>query len=108
MKSGAFVVAMKALQDQMQLDRQNGRLITRLGDPEMNNHTFVFTTPMIEQIMTALQIEFDDKAGWISYFVYETDFGRKADEFYITKADKSTVKFYDAGALYKWLVSGEA
>lgn len=108
MNKSAFVIALKGIQDQMAQDRQNGRLITTLGDPEQNNHSFVFTTPLVATMLTALKVAFDDKADWISYFVYETDFGRKADDFHIIKSDKTKVKFYDAGALYEWLVSGEA
>ena len=99
---------MKSIERQYEIDYTNGGLITRLGDNEINNHRFVYTTKLIDEALTALGVEFDDKAGWINYFVYETDFGKKADEFFITKSDKTTVKFYTAGHLYDWLVGGEA
>lgn len=108
MKKQSFVMLMKSIERQYESDYRMGGLITRMGDNEINNHRFVYTTKLIDEALSALTAEFNDKNGWINYFVYETDFGKKADELHIVKADKSTVKFYTAGHLYDWLVGGEA
>lgn len=108
MKKQTFVMILESIQKQYAIDYETGGLITRLGDNEINNHRFVFTTQLIDDTLKALAHEFDDRAGWINYFVYETEFGAKADELHIIKADKSTVKFHTAGDVYDWLIGGEA
>ena len=108
MKKQAFVKLMESIEKQYATDYKTGGLITQLGDNEINNHRFVYTTQLIDDALNALAIEFDDKAGWINYFVYETEFGKKADELHIIRADKTTVKFHKAGDVYDWLIGGEA
>jgi len=40
----------------------------------------------------------------ISYFIYDCDYGKKADEYFITEQDGSEVKFYTAEDLWNYLV----
>lgn len=104
----AFVILMKGLKDQHEKDHENGKLITKMGDPEFNNHTFIFSTPLINTVMTALQIEMKDKydSGWsdISYWIYDLDFGRKWKPKMVTRKDGSDVVLNTAHKLYDWLV----
>ena len=101
---------MESIQKQYATDYKIGGLITDIGDVEImgSNNRFVFTRQLIDDTLKALAHEFDDRAGWISYFVYETEFGAKSDELHIIKADKTTVKFRTAGDVYDWLIGGEA
>lgn len=53
-------------------------------------------------IITLLGIMFYEK-DIIEYFVYECDFGREADKYFITEGDRE-IHFYTAGDLYDYLV----
>lgn len=103
-----FVMLMAAIEKQSAKDRENGKLITRMGDPDINNHEFIFTTPLIDATITALQMEMDDKndSGWsdISYFIYELDFGKSFKLGAVKRADKSDVALFNAHQLYDWLL----
>lgn len=105
----AFVVLMKGIKDQHDKDRENGKLITKMGDPEFNNHTFIFSTPLINATLTALQIDCNDQGengNWsdISYWIYDLDFGRNWKPKMVTRKDGSDVVLNTAHKLYDWLV----
>ena len=101
-----FVMLMHAIQEQDKKDRDNGRLITKMGDPEFNNHGFIFTTPLVAVLINALEIEMKDVGNMsnISYWIYELDYGRKSDEMKVTRKDGSVVPMYTSHQLYDWLI----
>lgn len=99
----SFVDMLDAIEKQYKRDYEIGGTITNIGDPECNNR-FVFTTQLIDDALKALAKDTNDTFGHISYYVYETEFGAKADEMYMTLKSGRKVKFTDAGALWDWLL----
>lgn len=100
----SFKMLMHTLKQQIEFDDKVGRTISSVGDPEFNEHGFIITSPAVAGIIAALNAEFGDKYNNISYFIYDTDWGKKADDYNITLADGRVIKFYDAGYVYDYLV----
>lgn len=51
-------------------------------------------------ILTALEYAFKDKDGWISYFVYDLEFGKKWHKKCITDKDGKDIPLKNANDLY--------
>lgn len=102
----AFVDTLNAIERQYARDYKIGGLITDIGDVEImgSNNRFVFTTQLIDDVLKSLAKDTEDANGDISYYVYETEFGKKADEFHLTMRNGRKVKFTDAGILWDWLL----
>jgi len=102
----AFIDAMSAIERQYKRDEEVGKLITSIGDTQImgGNNRFVYTTQLIEDLLNVLAKDTEDTQGDINYYVYETDFGAKADEFHLTLRNGRKVKFTDAGVLWDWLL----
>lgn len=56
----------------------------------------------IDEITKILMTEFNDKAGWVDWWIYENDYGKKGLEAYYK--DGSIIPFKTASDLYKFLV----
>jgi len=104
MKREAFILLIDSIQVQMQIDDKTGDSIHSIGDGEINNNSFVFTTKLNQWALEALKLEFNDKFNNISWFVYETDFGKKCKELHIVENNGKKLELKDSGDLYDWLI----
>jgi len=100
----AFIAIMDGIKKQYDRDVEVGGLITKLGDPEINNNRFVYTTVLIDDLIKALSADTDDAFAIISYWIYEVEFGEKADEYFITMNNKEKRYLHSAGHLWDYLL----
>jgi len=96
----AFISALSELKYLDNVEKELNGVLKKL-DPEFNFITFSAFHQLIIDVLTAA---FQDKEnGWISYWVYELDFGKKARKTSVTMKGKS-VPIKTASDLYKILV----
>ena len=55
-------------------------------------------------VVRILQNVFNDKNAWISYFLYELDWGEKYKDGCITDTDGSFIRLSTIGELYEFLI----
>jgi hypothetical protein len=103
MKKAAFVIAIRAIEEQIAKDSEKSALLNKLGEVDFKPGVIV-TTPLIENILTALKVEFSDQDDWIRYYIYDLQFGKKADYMQINVNGKP-YKLYGASHLYDLLVN---
>jgi len=106
----SFIAIIKAIKKQQEADDKNGEILTRLADPEFQNHKIIFTTPIISQLLDILKAEMgceeqDIVGDDISYWVYELDFGKKDNEMGIYRKDGTRYKLATPEDLYEYIVS---
>jgi hypothetical protein len=103
MKKQAFIVMMSAIQDQMAKDSETTATINKLGSSDYKPG-ITFTTPLVERLIDALIIEFNDTHSCIKYFIYDLQFGKKADYMEVIINSKS-YKIFSPGHLYDLLTN---
>ncbi len=106
-----FIQLLEEVKRQDELDFQFSQDLGKHMMQDTYNPSYV--TELCHQVLSALKKEMRDDYDNISYFVYETQWGEKADEYFITitgnknphykKGEK--VKFYTAGDVYDYLVN---
>ena len=93
------------------LKEQADRLNYVLSDPlyQMVENDFIspyiFTNPVIEQdLVDVLENMYEDKDGWISYYLYELDCGADWEPGMITSEDGKDIRLTCANDLYNLLM----
>jgi hypothetical protein len=102
----AFITIMDSIKTQMDRDYKIGGLITDIGDTQIMgaNNRFVYTTFLIDDLIKALSADTDDAFAMISYWIYEVEFGEKADDYFITMPNKEKRYLHSAGHLWDYLL----
>jgi len=103
----SFIAILDAIRTQNEIDDKNGDVLTTLADPNDQFHKVIFTTPIIEKLISILADEMQSKdipqiGNDIEYWIYEAEYGERFDT--IWREDGSEVSIKTAGDLYDWLV----
>lgn len=102
MKKSTFVSLLDAVKSQDGTDDGFSKALGLYLNPDF--YPPCYTTELISAVLTALKNEMDDKYDNITYYAWETDWGRKSDELFITAKDGTEYKFKTAGDLYDYLM----
>jgi hypothetical protein len=101
MKKETFVALLDGIQAQ---DEADDRFSEDIGKHMAEGfHAPNYRTMLINVVLDALVTEMDDDSENISYYCYETEFGKKADQFFITFKDGRVFKFKTASDVYDYL-----
>lgn len=66
----------------------------------------IFPSSELDTIISLLQFIFDDKEQWISYWIYELDFGSKYQDGMIQDKDGNNIQLKTVDDLYDLLTGG--
>lgn len=84
------------------------RLKEHISDIRLNDkrREFELYFPSLEcEVTSLLEHIMEDKGEWISYWVFELDFGKKYKDGMVTDADGSIIKLQTVEDLYNFLKS---
>lgn len=102
MKKEVFVKIINGIKAQREHDRE---ISTKLKDIFIDFDGWYDTDKVIAQIEDALKEEFNDKNDWISYFIYDLDFGDSYSEGDVTEKDGTIIDISTVEKLYDFLVN---
>jgi hypothetical protein len=94
-----FIATMKALQRQR---LQEAAISVLLEDMTEETHFFNVSENIENALLNILTECFEDKNGWLSWWMYEKDFGQKKLKAY--NVNKKGIKLNTAEQLYNFLV----
>jgi len=94
-----FIATMEALQKQK---IQEDAIAIMLGDMTGETHFFNVSDNIENALINILTECFEDKNGWLSWWIYEKHFGRDALKAY--NAKKREIKLNTAEQLYNFLI----
>ncbi len=98
-----FVETITALQQQYQHDEACAKAI---GSVFTNDFISGYDNHLLNnQLVKLLQVAFNDdhKDSWIEYFMYELDFGAKANDLTAQRKDGTAIDLTTAEKLYEFL-----
>lgn len=98
-----FVETITALHQQYAHDEQCAKAI---GSVFPNDFISAYDNHLVNnQLVKLLQVAFNDnhKDSWIEYFMYELDFGTKANELTAQRKDGTAIDITTAAKLYEFL-----
>lgn len=101
MKKEVFVKIINGIKAQREHDRKMNK---KLSDVFIDFDGWYDTDIVITPVEDALKEEFDDKNDWISYFIYDLDFGDEYSEGDVTEKDGTIIDISTAKKLYDFLV----
>lgn len=96
-----FVDAIEAIKKQLEHDRNCAEKLKDVYKDAFKANLLYDNSYVVDGLLKLLKEIFNDKSGWIEYFIYEMDFGSK--DLGVWRADKSKVDLSDAGKLYDFL-----
>lgn len=64
---------------------------------------YVFQPDCIDTAVNLLSFIFGDEAGWIEYFVFELEFGKRYEDGMVINQDGSNISLASTEDLYKFL-----
>jgi hypothetical protein len=94
-----FIATMEVLQKQQV---QEDAIAIMLGDMTGETHFFNVSDNVENALLNILTECFDDKAGWLSWWIYEKHFGQNDMKAYYK--NKKEIKLNTAEQLYNFLV----
>ena len=97
-----FVKSIDDIEKQVNRDREiSDSLDTVLRDGY--NNSVIFSTILINSYIKLLKELTNDEDDNIEYFMWELDFGKKANEYVITEQDGNIVKLLTPELLYDFI-----
>lgn len=105
-----FVDTLNSIQKQRDIDREFsdglGKVFKEVHSYLLKPNTDTITDALIVMLQHVMNDVYRDEYGntWITYFIYELDFGAKNSELKVTQ-DGIEVPMYNAGHLYDYLIS---
>ena len=103
-----FIECMNFIKKMEDLETKFDEVIREIS---YDGYCSIFSQYQVEYLKLLERFFLDDyEDSDIEYFVYETEWGARADTYYITIRDKETgereeeIHFYDAGDLYDYLI----
>ena len=94
-----FIAAMKALQKQK---TQEESIAKALEEMTGETHYFNVADNLEYALVNTLTEIFNDKYGWLAWWIYEKDFGREKLKAY--DVNKKGIKLNTASQLYDFLI----
>lgn len=86
--------------------QRNDEFIDRLYGlfREFDKEVDVYETGLEETLIFLLEKMFDDEGEWISYWIWETNYGKDYKDGNITEADGTVIPLKTAEELYDFLI----
>lgn len=97
-----FVDTIEAIKKQLDHDRNCADKLKDVYKDAFKANLLYDNSFVVEGLLRLLKEIFNDKSGWIEYFIYEMEFGSK--DLGVWREDKSKVDISDAGKLYDFLI----
>lgn len=105
MKLKLFENLITALKEQLELDKKNSDL---LGEVFTDSYLIMYPNSIIiEAVISFLEDYFNDEGEWVSYFVYELDFGEKWYSDCVLDSDGKNIPLKTIEDLYNFLIKGK-
>lgn len=106
-----FIEAIEAMEEQhkrdMQFSKHLGKAFPNAFEANLTPNNEPLQNALIKVLQVATSNHLDDKYNWISYFIWELDFGRKNDELKVYEKDGKEIPLSNAGELYDFLTKTE-
>ena len=99
-----FIETIGVIEKQEKLDSENADLFAQIFPNAWSANLLYNTSSTIGQLIRILEIEMNDKDGWVSYFCYELDFGKDYKDGSVTEKDKSIIDLSTASKLFDFLI----
>lgn len=65
----------------------------------------LYQTAMFEEVVQLLEHIFQDKDGWISYWIWELNYGERWHNGAVTEVDGTDIKLQNLEDLYRFLIN---
>lgn len=106
-----FIDIVNSLKKQRDRNRQIAKNINAICSPNGENQDVIFTTPLEEEVIAfleeilCLKVEGADGNTWLSYFIYELDYGDSMlARHCIKNSDGTTSGLTSVGQLYDFIL----
>lgn len=104
MKKELFVSTMEKVEGLVRLQDEFNNLLHRIDDQFGGGYIFNQSIDILEHLLKELV---EDKYDYISYFMWELDFGKDYTDGTITEADGTIIKLENASDLYDLIQSSK-
>lgn len=96
-----FIKTLRELK-QLETDIENVHKALKQLDPDFGGF---YLSRVSTLIIDLLQASMDDKYEWISYFIYELNWGKTYHKKSISDKDGNNIKLKNVGDLYNYLIN---
>ena len=110
MNKEQFVNCIDSIKKQMEYDTQSSIKIGEVFSDAFTANLRYNNDFVIDALFDVLTIIFGDSGGWIGYFVYELEFGKKWDETRVTIEEygvKNFIKLETSSDLFDLLIKSK-